>query len=40
MVLGITPSTKFVYSLMGWQYATPPFYPKTERRTEHYANQS
>ena len=25
---------------MGWQYATPPLYPKTERRTEHYANQS
>jgi hypothetical protein len=25
---------------MGWQIATPPFYPKTEGRTEHYANQS
>ena len=25
---------------MGWRSATPPFYPKTKRRTEHYANQS
>ncbi len=25
---------------MGWQSATPPLYPKTERRTEHHANQS
>ncbi len=28
------------FAQMGWQSATPPLYPKTERRTEYHANQS